>query len=798
LMKTLKPYGAVPVAKLHSGADGETTDAGDLVVVPAYRLAGRVVLSDGQPVPPQTRLLVDRQEAWDSMQLNLAEDGSFETTGIPPGTLDLSVRVPGYSVAPQNASLDLLNPYRLVGRVDGDITNLVFLLVKGKGLDPDYGQNSPQKWNRPLHGSEGGVNADHSYAWAVSGRVTDGETHEPIAHFRVIPGYTVRNWNQTTWDAQHAADGTNGEYTVYLDKRWSEPLLQIKADGYLPDQLSLLPLQQTNANLALKKGTGPSGVVILPDGRPGANVGVLLVCAEDQNMGLGFAGELNARQKRDRLTKTDAAGRFSFAPEVGMQFLVADAPEGFKRVTLEMLKTNSQILLEAYGQIKGSLKRPSGPGTNEALDLAFADEISPMLARFQLSNRARTDDQGRFEFDRVPPGQLQITYREPVANSRFESWNNKPLQQVTLMPGQILETNIVASERVAPEEMPGRQVREPDPSRIPGVQLRGRVFLPDGKLAAHAQVALQVPGKYLQLGKALLDTGGNPEDGLIVNTTSAGEFTLPMYEGAKSIVAVGDEGFAKISVAELKASPQITLQAWGCIEGTLHIGRRLGTNQVIVVSMEAFDSQPLMYDGNVFQAKTDSHGQFVITYLPPGPRKLARLIPLGNSSWTQQPIGSVDVKPGGVTKAILGGTGETVIGKAKLSASSTPVDWKSVQGSIHTSFPKTFQRLQAMKTPDEQLAYQKTDEFKLAMKDAWKDFHTYPAVFSDDGSFVADEIPPGKYELDVQQANPHDLPHVTTRTVLGRAEISVTATAQAGTDATVDLGVLELTPQKLP
>ena len=99
LMKTLKAYGAIPITRLHAGADGETTGTGDLVVMPAYRLAGRVVLADGQAVPPKTRLLVDRQEGdGDSMQINLAEDGSFDTTGIPAGTTDMSVRVPGYSV----------------------------------------------------------------------------------------------------------------------------------------------------------------------------------------------------------------------------------------------------------------------------------------------------------------------------------------------------------------------------------------------------------------------------------------------------------------------------------------------------------------------------------------------------------------------------------------------------------------------------------------------------------------------------------------------------------------------------
>ncbi len=168
---------------------------------------------------------------------------------------------------------------------------------------------------------------EYPYEWVVSGRVTDSDTHEPIAHFRVTPGYTVRNWGQTTWDAWHAADGANGKFKVSLDKRWAEPLLQVKAEGYLPDNVSILPLQQTKANLTLKKGAGPSGIVLLPDGKVAAGIGVLLICAEDHDMGLGFFGELDGHIKNERLTKTDADGRFSFAPEVGMRLLVAAAPE---------------------------------------------------------------------------------------------------------------------------------------------------------------------------------------------------------------------------------------------------------------------------------------------------------------------------------------------------------------------------------------------------------------------------------------------------------------------------------------
>jgi hypothetical protein len=162
MMNSLKPNGT-PVRTIRTGGDGDTTEAGDLAATPAYRLAGRVVLADGKPVPPNTRLLACRADAWDVLELAVAEDGSFDTTGIPAGGLSLSVGVPGYAVAAQNASLDRLNPYQLAGRMDRDITNLVFLLAKGKGLEPVYGKNLlevRQTWNLPLRGAESG--ADHT------------------------------------------------------------------------------------------------------------------------------------------------------------------------------------------------------------------------------------------------------------------------------------------------------------------------------------------------------------------------------------------------------------------------------------------------------------------------------------------------------------------------------------------------------------------------------------------------------------------------------------------------------------
>jgi len=157
IMDSIKPFGAIPTVLTRSAADGGTTDAGDLVVGPSHRLAGRVVLADGSVVPPKTRLLVSRSDAWDSTHVELDEEGRFDVTGIPAESLSLSVRMPGYRVSAQNPSLDPLNPYMLVGRLDRDITNLVFLLEKGKNLTPIYSSHVPESerpQNLPLRGAE--------------------------------------------------------------------------------------------------------------------------------------------------------------------------------------------------------------------------------------------------------------------------------------------------------------------------------------------------------------------------------------------------------------------------------------------------------------------------------------------------------------------------------------------------------------------------------------------------------------------------------------------------------------------
>ena len=128
LMGTIKDSGAADAKKVRVGGEGATTDVGDLAVVRGHVIKGRVLLSDEKPIPPKTRLLVSREDAWDSLSVDLDPEGRFEIGGLPTERYALSVTLKGYEVSTKNHSSDPQNPGRLIGTIDQDIEGLKILM----------------------------------------------------------------------------------------------------------------------------------------------------------------------------------------------------------------------------------------------------------------------------------------------------------------------------------------------------------------------------------------------------------------------------------------------------------------------------------------------------------------------------------------------------------------------------------------------------------------------------------------------------------------------------------------------
>jgi hypothetical protein len=147
---------SLPLQTVNSGAVGTKSDLGELTLKPAHRIRGRVVTADNTPLPPRTRLYLSRENAWDTADLILPPDGSFEFKAVPPETISLSVRVPNYRISARNPSKDWLNEGRLLGRLEGDLDDFIIHLEPGARFDRTDGPSDSERYPRdkPLQGAK--------------------------------------------------------------------------------------------------------------------------------------------------------------------------------------------------------------------------------------------------------------------------------------------------------------------------------------------------------------------------------------------------------------------------------------------------------------------------------------------------------------------------------------------------------------------------------------------------------------------------------------------------------------------
>jgi hypothetical protein len=213
-------------------------------------------------------------------------------------------------------------------------------------------------------------------------------------------------------------------------------------------------------------------------------------------------------------------------------------------------------------------------------------------------------------------------------------------------------------------------------------------------------------------------------------------------EGVKAIIAVNENGFARISPDPDGKPAQLTLQPWGRISGTLRIGERLGVNEKIMLMPERCHDS-LHYSPD-FQTKTDQQGRFVLTWVPPGEQQLSRLVSTGEGSWQSGPPATVQVKPGEVTEVTIGGTGRRVVGRAIPKNSATAADWRDVKFTLMTP---QFAPPRNLKTQEEVEAWYETPEGETAQRKMR--FHTASA--GSDGSLCFEEVQPGDYQMSVSR-----------------------------------------------
>jgi hypothetical protein len=107
-MESLAARGvAAELVECETKDDGQLVDIGDVQVKSGFTLHGKVVLSGGNAIPPDTRITLSADRAWDTQMSVLAPDGSFEFKGLAKGVYSLGAGLKNYRL-PDEATGEVL------------------------------------------------------------------------------------------------------------------------------------------------------------------------------------------------------------------------------------------------------------------------------------------------------------------------------------------------------------------------------------------------------------------------------------------------------------------------------------------------------------------------------------------------------------------------------------------------------------------------------------------------------------------------------------------------------------------
>ncbi len=244
----------------------------------------------------------------------------------------------------------------------------------------------------------------------VSGNVEDAQTHERILEFKAIPcrgegvaGYDRAETRKGQWGAyQVEFSEPGGPFRVRIEAEGYEPAMSPAMADHPPEQQQDFLLRRVDANKVLR------GVVVGPDGRPAANVGVALLTFEQ---GVTLYNGTFKRSDGALLTTTDEHGQFKFAADPQAHTLVAADPvEGFALLRMHRSVQPFTLSLRPWGRIEGRVVLSGAPAPNQQVFIssgmsAYRSIRDGLYTGFDF---IRTDSEGRFVCDLVPPGDFTL------------------------------------------------------------------------------------------------------------------------------------------------------------------------------------------------------------------------------------------------------------------------------------------------------------------------------------------------------------------------------------------------------
>jgi len=287
-----------------------------------------------------------------------------------------------------------------------------------------------------------------------------------------------------------------------------------------------------------------------------------------------------------------------------------------------------------------------------------------------------------------------------------------------------------------------------------GKNIEGIVRGTDAHPAEGAEVLMCTPMQYVYLSNGKMR---DPDWTYLCRTKADGRYSFPPEREPFMLVVLHEDGYAEATHEQLAASPDVTIQPWGRIEGRLvRNGEPVASYPIRMFPIHVgTPSEPDFFPQ--YYAATDETGAFAFERVSPGAVRLSPdLGPWREYELTSSELIPLVVKPGQTVRVSLGDTGRPLVGKVVLPP--------GVEREMHWEYGLNY--LVAMEdgipVPDEikDLGFdwrQGWNETWTATPEGRAYFETLRRYFvklNPDGTFRVDGVPAGQYQLVIRAYDP--------------------------------------------
>jgi hypothetical protein len=241
------------------------------------------------------------------------------------------------------------------------------------------------------------------------------EAGSTSAEFEKRTGQTVVNWQPHT---VRVAKG--GEYAWPLDRAYDIMYLRLEAEGYQPQIAG--PVKKADGpqlvEFRLEPDPQVGGRILTPERKPavGATVALALVQKDAALEDGRLRGAMEPlpekpsdRWRRPLVVKTDAEGRVKLPTEPGPAAVLVLHDSGVKELSFASFRKSPEVILDRWGKIEGRVLWKDKPAVGDEVTLSVHRDEYGYPGMIASYGTTKTDDDGRFAFERALPGLTQIS-----------------------------------------------------------------------------------------------------------------------------------------------------------------------------------------------------------------------------------------------------------------------------------------------------------------------------------------------------------------------------------------------------